>query len=171
MGGNLSKSETYRDIQERTRPKPIKLVIVGDKKVGKTCLLTCYMQKTFSQDLNPSAVLNVFNEIRSSDGKLIDVLIQDTLGDPDLGVNRQAARIKADCFLLCISVGNRNSLSNAQRWRNEIRYTCPDQPIIMIATKSDLRAVATDALTLDELKCCVNLLDLQAVVETSSKEW
>ena len=126
MGGMLSKSEPYQDIQERTTPKQIKLARVGDKNVGKTCLLLNYIQKTFSSDLNSTAVLDVFKETRSSEGKLVDVVIHDTMGDPDLGVNREAAQIKADCFLLCISIGNRNSVSNAQRWRNEIRYQCTD---------------------------------------------
>ena len=53
--------------------------------------------------------------------------------------------------MLCVSINNRNSLNNAQKWRTEIRTVCPDTPIILIATKSDLRSTSPNAVTKEEL--------------------
>ena len=45
-----------------------------------------------------------------------------------------------DIFLVCFSVISRTSLQNVKgKWFPEIRHYCPDAPIILVATKTDLR--------------------------------
>lgn len=47
---------------------------------------------------------------------------------------------QTDLFLLCFSVISKASLLNvATKWVPEVRHHCPDCPILLIATKTDLR--------------------------------
>ena len=48
--------------------------------------------------------------------------------------------LQQDIFLVCFSVISRTSLQNVKgKWFPEIRHYCPDAPIILVATKTDLR--------------------------------
>ena len=43
-------------------------------------------------------------------------------------------------FLMCFAVNLRNSFQNIKsKWFPEIRHYCPNTPIILVATKTDLR--------------------------------
>ena len=45
-----------------------------------------------------------------------------------------------DVFLVCFSVNSYASLQNVQeKWIPEVSHHCPDTPIILVGTKSDLR--------------------------------
>ena len=48
---------------------------------------------------------------------------------------------------------------------------CPDTPIILVGTKSDLRSMTNEAITQQELKDQIANYDLSASCETSSKQW
>jgi len=73
--------------------------------------------------------------------------------------------------MLCVAINNRDSLDSVARWRTEIRQVCNEAPIMLVGTKSDLRTVTAEPITLQDLKNKSDEMGLQAVVETSSKEW
>lgn len=73
--------------------------------------------------------------------------------------------------MLCVAVNNRVSLDNVQRWKTEIRQVCKETPIILIGTKSDLRAVTANPITERDLQSKAEEMGLQATCETSSKVW
>jgi len=53
-------------------------------------------------------------------------------------------------FILCFSVVNHPSFINVKdRWYVEIKHHCPNVPLLIVGTKSDLR---TDENTLENLK-------------------
>ena len=97
-------------------------------------------------------MLDVFRGPKQFEKKQIQLEIHDNSGDPHLGVNRQVCYNKADCFMLCVAINNRDSLESVQRWRVEIRQVCKETPIMLVGTKSDLRASNADCVTLDTLK-------------------
>ncbi|XP_075236466.1 ras-related C3 botulinum toxin substrate 3-like [Lycorma delicatula] len=48
-----------------------------------------------------------------------------------------------NCFLLCFSVDNRSSYENVTtKWYPELKHHCPHTPIILVATKTDLRCAS-----------------------------
>ena len=69
---------------------------------------------------------------------------------------------QTDVFLICFSVVNPTSFENVRaKWYSEIKYYCPDTPIILVGTKVDLR---DDLHTLERLH--VSHLSLKNAINT-----
>ena len=77
QGKKLEKGETAK----------LKLVLVGDTAVGKSCLITNYLKNQFTEDYEPT-VLDVFIGKKNVNKKQVEVEIHDTSGDEHLNVNR-----------------------------------------------------------------------------------
>ena len=148
-------------------------MLVGDTTVGKTCLITSYHHQSFTEAYEPS-VLDIFKGLKQFDKKQIRLEIHDTSGDEHLSANRQISYNKTDCFMLCVSLNQRDRLENLEKWVNEIRTVCSDSPIILVGTKFDLRdenSSDNQSVSTILLKQKSKSLGCQAVCETSSKEY
>ena len=148
-------------------------MLTGDTGVGKTCLITNYLNNTFTEDYEPT-VLDVYRGIKNVKKKQIEIEIHDTSGDEHLGVNRKVQYKDADVFMICVACNNTDSLANAERWKVEIQEIEPEKPIALILTKSDLQEVLDDPddmVTIDQVEDKKNELNLQVFAETSSKAW
>jgi GTPase SAR1 family protein len=60
--------------------RAIKLALVGDGTVGKTCLLMSYVCQAFMEDYIPTMFDN-FSTIEEIDGELVNVILWDTAGN------------------------------------------------------------------------------------------
>uniref|UniRef100_A0A0A9XI07 Ras-like GTP-binding protein RhoL n=1 Tax=Lygus hesperus TaxID=30085 RepID=A0A0A9XI07_LYGHE len=119
--------------------KPLKITAVGDGMVGKTCLLITYTTKTFPTKYVPT-VFDNFADSLTVDGQEYNTTLWDTAGQEDYERLRPLSYTHTDCFLLCFSVNNRTSYDNIQsKWCPELKHHCPNVPIILVGTKSDLR--------------------------------
>jgi len=59
-----------------------KLVIVGDRACGKTCLLTVFSKGTFPEVSDPTACDNYVADVEV-DGKHVELTLCDTVGQED----------------------------------------------------------------------------------------
>ena len=126
----------------------IKLVVVGDGAVGKTCMLICYTEGKFPKEYVPT-VFDNYEATIIVEGKEVKFSLWDTAGQEGYARIRTLSYPKTDIFLLCFSVANYPSYMNVKdRWFGEIRHHCPTVPIILVGTKIDLRS---DQETLEEL--------------------
>ena len=98
--------------ETQSKPKPqvtgeklLKLVLVGDTSVGKSCLITNYLKNSFSEDYEPT-VLDVYRGIKNVSKKQVTVELHDTSGDEHLGVNRKVQYAGADCFMICVAANS-----------------------------------------------------------------
>jgi Ras-related C3 botulinum toxin substrate 1 len=134
----------------------IKCVVVGDGAVGKTCLLVSFTTNSFPTDYIPtvfdnySAMLMVNTDSQSSThNKVVQLGLWDTAGQEDYDRLRPLSYPQTDVFLVCFSVISRASLTNvAEKWLPEIKHYCPNTPVMVVGTKTDLR---TDRSALDRL--------------------
>jgi Ras-related C3 botulinum toxin substrate 1 len=83
------------------------------------------------------------------DGKNVSLGLWDTAGQAEYDRLRPLSYPQTDIFLICFSLIDPTSLENVHtNWYPEVHHHCPNTPIILIGTKSDLR---DDKETLDKL--------------------
>ena len=117
----------------------IKIVVVGDGAVGKTCLLVSYSQNSFPEDYVPT-VFDNYNANVLWRNKTVQLQLWDTAGQEDYDKLRPLSYPETDVFIMCFDVTNGTSFENiGEKWVNEIRNCCPKVPIVLCGTKSDLR--------------------------------
>ena len=119
----------------------IKLVVVGDGAVGKTCMLYRYSKDEFPTDYIPT-VFDTYSVDLVVDMKSVRLNLWDTAGQEDYERLRPLSYPGADVFLVCFSLINKTSLSNVEtQWVPELRSNgkWKRAPIILVGTKKDLR--------------------------------
>ena len=120
--------------------KKVKMVVIGDGSIGKTCMIMCFAYDKFPDSHTPT----VFdNHKGTSNYKGQDVVLDiwDTAGQADLGRMRPVVYPNTDIFLVGFSLVDRESFKNAcTMWANEYRGQGPHNcPALLVGLKSDLR--------------------------------
>mmetsp|Transcript_17106 Transcript_17106/g.31015 ORF Transcript_17106/g.31015 Transcript_17106/m.31015 type:complete len:202 (-) Transcript_17106:180-785(-) len=140
----------------------MKVVVVGDGAVGKTCLLVSYTANQMPSDYMPT-IFDTYSVNTCIDNKLVSLSLWDTAGQEDYGKVRLPASLRielhplthcpllldklrplsyplTDCFILCFSTLNPKSLDNVKtKWLPELRRHAPKTPVILCGTKTDAR--------------------------------
>ena len=100
------------------------------------------MKEPFDYDLvySPTVFETCFSNIDTTQLGNYQTNIWDTGGCAILDWQRPLAYIRADVFMLCFDVSNRESFcSVTERWLPELRKYEPDTPVLIVGTKADLR--------------------------------
>jgi Ras-related C3 botulinum toxin substrate 1 len=127
----------------------IKVVTIGDGAVGKTCLLNSFAHNQFPDDYVPTVFDNYQANVVYND-KLISLSLWDTAGQEDYEKLRVYSYPDTEVFIICYSVVNPSSFENVKtKWIKEVKKHCPETPIVLVATKLDLR---DDMKTIQDLK-------------------
>lgn len=122
--------------------KNIKLVVVGDGAVGKTCMLSAFTSNKFPETYVPTVFENT-SRTMMVDGRGVVLNIWDTAGQEDYDSMRPISYPGTDVFLVCFSIDSITSYENVKsKWIPEIRTHAPGVPFVLVGLKTDLRAQA-----------------------------
>ena len=122
-----------------SEPKAIKVVVVGDGAVGKTCMLISYTTDKFPDEYAPTVFDNYSVNV-DIQGEVWSMGLFDTAGQEDYDKWRSIVYPQTDVFIACFSVMSPPSLDNVQdKWVPELRSHNPQTPILLVGTQTDLR--------------------------------
>ena len=117
-----------------------KCVVVGDATVGKTSLLISYTSNSFPRDYVPT-IFDNFAVNLPYNGHAISLGLWDTAGSEDYDRLRPLSYPNTDVLLICFSIASPTSFKHVKaKWFPEVAHHCPRVPIILVGTKTDLRA-------------------------------
>jgi len=117
----------------------LKLVVVGDGAVGKTCMLVSFTTNAFPTDYIPTVFDNFAVNVMLEQ-KVYNLGLWDTAGQEDYDRLRPLSYPQTDAFLVLFSAISPQSFENARtKWAAEVRHYCPSAPIVLVCTKTDLR--------------------------------
>uniref|UniRef100_M3XRJ3 Uncharacterized protein n=1 Tax=Mustela putorius furo TaxID=9669 RepID=M3XRJ3_MUSPF len=110
----------------------IECVVVGDRNVGKTCLLISYTTE-FPREYIPT-VFDDYSANVVADVKLVNLGLGDTAGQEDL------SHSQIDVFLICFSLVSPAPFENTgAKWYPEVGHQYPKTLIMLVVTKLGLR--------------------------------
>jgi len=147
----------------------VKIVVIGDGAVGKTCLLISYVNNEFPRQYVPTVFDNyAINTV--VDKKTYSVTLWDTAGQEDFDRLRPLSYPGTDIFLICISVTTQLSLTNAKlKWRSEVQHHCPQTQYMLVGLKTDLRGTSSEVLTREECIAAAKEMGAIDYVECSAQ--
>ncbi|KAF6769757.1 hypothetical protein AHF37_11553 [Paragonimus kellicotti] len=122
--------------------RPLKIVVIGDGMVGKTCLLMTYVRKAFPEQYIPTVFENYSGSVRVG-GEEVAFELWDTAGQEEYSHLRPLTYSNVDVIILCFSLIRQPSFDNVEsKWLKEIKDSgdLKNKPFILVGTMSDYRA-------------------------------
>ncbi|KAA6400239.1 MAG: putative Transforming protein RhoA [Streblomastix strix] len=123
----------------------LKLVIVGDGAVGKTCLLMVYANNKYPEGKLQRTVFDNYTCRVPVGRDRVLLSLWDTAGQEDYDAIRPFSYENTDVFIVCFSINRRDTFLNVKsKWVPDIKKRLgPKTKIVLVGTKGDLRKSIT----------------------------
>ncbi|XP_068679799.1 ras-related protein Rab-24-like [Montipora capricornis] len=154
-------------MQEKTY---LKVVLLGKVNSGKTCLVTRYMTRSFSEE-TPSTIGAAFcRKDLYIQGTNLSLAIWDTAGAERYQAMSAMYYRSARAAVLCYDLTDRTSFDKAKFWVDQLKAAEPDCHIYLCGTKLDLIEEAIKPREVQTRTAVNYAKDIEGdVFETSSK--
>ena len=155
----------------RQKKNTLKIVVIGDAGVGKTCLMQRYMTGNFSADYRTTVGADFLSTKLKVDEVTYNLQIWDTAGQEKFQAIGAAFYRGSDCCIIVFDITSKKSFDNIPNWINEfcLQGEIPDSknfPFVVIGNKIDK---AERQVTFDEANTFCKDRNL-GYFETSAKE-
>lgn len=146
----------------------IKIIVIGNSNVGKSCILTKYIDDEFNSKHNTTIGVDFKICHINHSHKNFKLFIWDTAGIEIFNTITKLFYINVDVIIICFDLTDIYSYNNVDFWLREIKKEKITNPIvILVGTKSDL--IYSRAITKEEVLDKVDELNFHAYYETSAK--
>jgi small GTP-binding protein len=129
--------------------RSLKAVLVGDTKVGKSCILSQFVQETYDPNMPATVGAAFLTKIVATEYCPIRLQLWDTAGQEKYRSLAPMYYRSASAALLIFDVTNKNSLENLKNWHQEICEKAPTGiTVYVVGNKIDAakdRVVSSDA--------------------------
>ena len=133
-------------MSEKEYDHSIKLLLIGDDKVGKSSFIKRFMEDRFSNE--PIDIKNLENKTKILEIEEKKIKIQIFNGVENQFKNRTNKNefsLRIQGILVFFDLSNKTSFNNLDFYLEEIRSKCgSDMPLLIIGNKSDLGKVVND---------------------------
>lgn len=117
----------------------LKIVIVGDSSVGKTCLLYQFCQNRFNASTKPTIGIDYLTYDTTVDNKKVTVHFWDTAGQEKFRGLTTAYYKNCHGMVLVYDIANRRTFDSLGRWFGEIEsYSAKSTRVFLVGNKADL---------------------------------
>ena len=111
---------------------PLKLILIGDGRVGKTSIINKYINNKFNEGEEITVSSSYIEKIQIFNSKKYKFSIWDTAGQEKFNSITPIYYRDAKGVLLVYDITNLNSFSRVKKWREELK-TFNNNAIIVIA--------------------------------------
>ena len=118
-----------------------KVVVLGDKGVGKTCLVLRFIEGFFSpKQQSTIGAFFLTKKVTLSDGYTLKMQLWDTAGQERFRAMAPMYYRGAASAIVCFDITNEDSFAKMKDWVDELRQNCdPDSLVLVVAcNKCDL---------------------------------
>ena len=141
---NISILEEQTGEAQWKRMETMKMIVIGDGNVGKSCFVYRLSTGSFPGEYLPSVVDEYRSEPDSErllNGTRFKIVLHDTPGQEGYDRFRPSLYRGTHVFLVFFDVCCRTSFENVtERWVPEVRELVPGCPILLVGSKTDLRS-------------------------------
>ncbi|MHA1725582.1 MAG: Rab family GTPase [Promethearchaeota archaeon] len=144
-----------------------RVLLAGEKNVGKSTLTYRYMTGSFIKDLKRTIGLNIISKNIEYDGKRVNIIIYDFGGEmrfrsllPKFCLGAHGAFLLYDCT-------NEESFNRLEDWLTIVRNNTNDIPIILLGTKID--KINQRVISFEQGNAVREKFNLPSFLEISSK--
>lgn len=120
--------------EKKIMQNSIKVVLIGDSRVGKTTFIKKLAYGEFEKKHIPT--LGVEVHPFSLNGKKFNVW--DCAGDPRFTGFKDGYYIQSDAAIIFADSTNAKSIKNIEKWRSEFAKVAPNAKVLVCKTKADL---------------------------------
>jgi len=144
-----------------------KCVIIGDSAVGKTSLISCFVEHKFPTDYLPTIGTNLYvKEVQVSDNLVFQMTCWDIAGEKKWTVMRKLYYKGATGVFMVADLTRPDTFESLKNyWLNDFMQHCENIPVILLANKDDLKSAVDETY----IKKLMNDINAIAYFKTSAK--
>ena len=149
-----------------------KVVIIGDYSVGKSTLISKFVENKFRDQYIPTLGVNISRKSLDINDSHVDLMIWDIAGQDMFSAVRQRFYQESEGYFIVFDTTRKSSLEHLGRWYREVlKYTRTDTiPFVIVANKIDLKEdiVISDDDIISTL--IENEMEVKMIIKTSAKD-
>ncbi|XP_066153058.1 ras-related protein Rab-9A-like [Euwallacea fornicatus] len=151
----------------------LKVVILGDGGVGKSCLMNRFVSNQFDDHSFHTIGVEFLNKDLEIDRQTYTLQIWDTAGQERFKTLRTPFYRGSDICMLTYAIDDKTSFKNLEVWRKEFAYYADLKetsqiPFIVVGNKSDISMEQREVSQL-EMETWCNENSITSCIETSAK--